>query len=209
MANPSTPIARCKSSALSRVLDLASKGYTRWTGGRICPSKAVALFRKFHEKYGVGLSPGQRIARRHDGLASAALVVYWPQDATEVEWLLLVTPGDGMGREVLQEMADRPKLNWLGYVLTRHVSRGKPAWTWRRSKEEMAEWYDLLTLLLNKRQYEQVAMALNSLANQPGFHGVREQSHALCQFAYAKGYRGPMPHLFYMRKVKHGERLVL
>ena len=41
------------------------------------------------------------------------------------------------------------------------------------------------------------------------FHGVREQSWALCQFAWQHGYREELPFLYYVHKVSHGERLLL
>lgn len=209
MAAPSTPIARSKTAALSRVLDLAGKCYTRWASGHVAPSKAMALFAKFHLNYGIGLTPAQRISRRRKGMANAALVVYWPENASKVEWLLLATQGGGMEREALRSTADRQKLIWLGYQLTRYAARGKVACTWRRSKEEMTDWYNLLAMQLNRGQHDEVALSLSRLANQPGFHGVREQSWSLCQFALTRGYRGQLPKLFYVQKVGHGERVLL
>lgn len=42
-----------------------------------------------------------------------------------------------------------------------------------------------------------------------GFMAVRTQSWALCQKAYRLGYPGELPHLHYLQKVNHGERLIL
>lgn len=74
----STPISPSKSAALSRVLDLVTKGYTRYIGGTCPASKAIRLAQKLNEKYAIGCSPAQRITRRQKGWANAALVMYWP-----------------------------------------------------------------------------------------------------------------------------------
>lgn len=41
---------------------------------------------------------------------------------------------------------------------------------------------------------------LQRIANQPGFHGMRAQSAALCTFATFRGYKGPLPPLFFVQK---------
>lgn len=74
----STPVSPSKSAALSRTLDLVSRGYTRYISGTCPAHKAIALANKFHDKYGVGCSPAQRITRKQKGLANTALVMYWP-----------------------------------------------------------------------------------------------------------------------------------
>jgi len=74
----STPVSPSKSAALSRTLDLVSRGYTRYITGTCPAHKAIGLANKFHDKYGVGCSPAQRITRKQKGLANTALVMYWP-----------------------------------------------------------------------------------------------------------------------------------
>lgn len=204
-----TPIARTKTAAISRVLDLTSKGYTRWTYGRISPTKALALFCKLQAQYGIGLTPAQRITKRKAGLANVALVVYWPEHSEMVEWLMLATDGAGLEHEKLNQVMDKKKLNWLGYELTRYAARGRTVWTWRRSKNEMEDLYNLLSAQLNQHQFGAVAESLRRIAAQPGFHGVREQSKALCQFAIRRGFSGVLPMLFYVQKVRHGDLVVL
>jgi len=73
----STPVSLSKSAALSRILDLVTRGYTRYITGTCPAHKAIALANKFHAKYGIGCSPAQRITRKQKGLANAALVMYW------------------------------------------------------------------------------------------------------------------------------------
>lgn len=234
---PTTPISTSKSAALSRVLDLVPKGYTRYAAGRCPARKAKALAQKFHEKYGVGCSPAQRITRKQKGLANAVLVLYWPAcgeadgaagevlisplnpspdrhpilpDA-EVVWLLLVTAGNGavVEEELLASVLDARRLVWLGYELVRQPNRGGSRWTWRRTKAEMADWYALLGDQLAARRMGALAETLQLISRQPGFSGVREQSWALCQFVRQRGYTGELPFLFHMQKIGHGVPLRL
>lgn len=235
----STPIATSKTAALSRVLDSVPKGYIFYTSGTCAAGKAEKLARKFHELYGIGSTPAQRITRKKHGLANALLVLFWPSGlgfgsasdvaptqppergsaapvsglpiGTLVSWLLLVTEGSGpvWESEKLRSVQEKPRLNWLGYELVRHTVRGKTTWTWRRTKEAMENLYQLLGEQLNRRHHSAMAGTLERIARQPGFAGVREQSWALCEFARQRGYDGPLPHLFYVQKISHGERVAL
>lgn len=207
----STPIARSKTAALSRVLDAVPRGYTHYTSGVIRADKAIALANKLHGLYGIGCTPGQRIARKKRGEANALLVLYWPENCGTVDWLMLVTPGRGVihEREKLRDVTTKPRLTWLGYELVRYSTRGVTRWTWRRRKEEMQYWYAVLTEQAYRRHMAGVTDTLEAIARQPGFHGVREQSWALCQYAFKHGHLGELPFLFYVRKVSHGERLLL
>lgn len=234
-----TPLARSKTAALSRVLDNVTKGYAFYNAGECPAGKAMALLRKFHERYGIGCTPAERITRKAKGLANALLVLYWPDDTaagmklkpladmvagssfkvpvsslqvtTKVSWLLLATEGAGPVHEMekLRSVEEKPRLNWLGYELVRHTARGKTAWTWRRTKGEMENLHRLLGEQLGRRHYSAVADTLERVARQPGFAGVRAQSWQLCEFARQRGYEGPLPHLFYVQKVSHGERVVV
>ena len=53
------PIARSKTAALSRILDLIPKGYTRYTTGKVSASKAARVIQKFHDRHHIGATPGQ------------------------------------------------------------------------------------------------------------------------------------------------------
>ncbi len=204
-----TPIARSKTAALTRVLDSIPKGYTRYTCGTISPGKANALAQKFHERYGIGCTPAQRVTRRKKGMANTLLVMYWPEQTEQVKWLLLATPGAGLEGETLRDVTDKPRLIWLGYELFRRAEHGRTAWSWRRPKEEMQAHFAMIAELRNKRQGPALTAYLQMLANQPGFHGVREQSWRLFEEARRQGYAGELPFLFHVQKTSHGERLQL
>ncbi|NKA35758.1 hypothetical protein GO300_03830 [Ralstonia solanacearum] len=205
----STPIARCKTAALARILDSVPKGYERYISGTVKADKAQALARKFHALYGIGCSPAQRLTRKGKALANTVLVLYWPRATEQVEWLLLATDGSGVERESLRAVGETPRMNWLGYELVRHSAHERTVWTWRRPKQEMAELHALLAFQAGQRHYAALAETLERIARQPGFHGVRAQSWALFQEAGRRGYVGLFPQLFYLQKVDHGERLTL
>jgi len=207
----STPIARSKTSALARVLDAIPKGYTRTVQGAVKPAKALALIRKFHEQYGIGCTPGQRLVRKAAGKANCLLVIYWPEGAVSVEWLMLATPGTGLEAERLQPVDGTPRAHWLGYELVRRPNdRGAASWTWRRPKAEMAELHALLAELSNKHHQNAVAALLQRIAHQPGFNGVRTQGRELFNEAVRRGYKSEeLPMLFWLTKPTHGERYLI
>lgn len=206
----STPIARSKSAALARVVDSIPKGYSRYLIGTIPAAKASALAVKFHRLYGIGCTPAQRITRKAHGLASCLLVMYWPESAERVDWLVLATDGVGLEAEAKSlHHVIKNRLLWLGYELVRRPARGMTAWTWRRPKEQMRALHTLLAEQLGRHHHAAVGDTLARLAHQPGFHGVREQSWRLFQLARARGYPGDLPFLAYLPKVSHGERLSL
>lgn len=202
----STPIAQSKTAALSRVTDSAPKGYSRYVTGQVAADKAERVIRKLHERHHIGATPAQRQTRKKHGKANALLVVFWPEGAAVVEWLMLFTVGELDQAEQLREITENPRLVWLGYELVRRTAEksNTPRWTWRRPKVEMTELHDLLVDASAKHQTKVVAAALARIANQPGFHGVREQSWRLCELAAKCGYKGELPHLFYLQKVSHG-----
>lgn len=205
----STPIAKNKTAALSRVLDMVPRGYHRYISGTVRAAKAEALAKKFHSRYGIGCTPAQRLTRKSKGMANAVLVMYWPETAEHVEWLLLATDGTGLDGEPLRLLDESPRLTWLGYELVRHPARGRAVWTWRRTKDEMAELHALVAFQASQRHYVALAETLERIARQPGFHGVRAQSWNLLQEARRRGYPGEIPRLFFVQKVCHGERLAL
>lgn len=206
---PSTPIARSKTAALSRITDSIPKGYSRYTSGEVKSEKAEALARKLHERHLIGATPAQRITRKKHGKANALLVMYWPDGAQVVHWLMLFTAGELDSHEQLREVTDKKRLQFLSYELVRHPTRGTTAWTWKRPKAEMQEHYVTLDESLKKHHHGVVADHLQRLANQPGFHGVREQTWSLFQHVRQRGYDAELPHLFFVQKLSHGDRLVL
>lgn len=206
---PFTPIARSKTAALSRVLDSVPKGYHRYTFGKVSAAKAGTLANKFHALYGIGCSPAQRLTRKSKGIANAILTMYWAEGADQVGWMLLATVGTGLESEKLRLVDEKPRLSWLGYELVRHSAQGRTSWTWRRPREEMAELHALVAHQANVKHLKALEETLVRIARQPGFSGVRVQSWALCQEARRRGYSGPLPHLFFLQKVSHGDRLAL
>ena len=202
----STPISLSKTAALSRVLDSIPKGYRRYTCGTIRPNKVDALLQKFHHLYGIGCTPAQRLTRKSHGKANALMVVFWPEGATEVQWLLLATHGTGLEGESLMNVEDKNRLNWLDYECVRYANRNRTSWTWRRPKHEMAEHYLMLSELMNKHYVRATADFLLRLTRQPGYHGVREQTWAIFQEARRRGYTGELPYIFFVQKTSHGER---
>lgn len=202
-----TPIARSKSAALTRVLDSVTRGYTRYTLGEIAPEKVGRLIAKFHALHGIAATPAERITRKKNNRANAILALYWPDEAQPAAWALLFTEGELGSPERLRLVTDKPRVEWLGYELVRHAARGATAWTWRRSKGGLSSLYTELDAALRRGRFDLVREILGRAARQPGFHGVREQTWQLGQHAIHGGYGGEPPRILFLRKVSHGERV--
>jgi hypothetical protein len=207
----STPISRSKSAALARILDLVPRGYIRYFSGVVAPDKAVALARKFDQLYAIAATPAQRLTRKNKGLANCRLVMYWPPDALQIEWLILITDGAGLEAETqnLRQVNYPTRMMWLGYELVLRPTAGLTAWTWRRPRETMRELTLLVSSQAMRRDWDAVTETLIRAARQPGFHGVRAQSFDLFHLARRCGYRGEAPQILFLRKIPHGEPLAL
>lgn len=198
-----TPLSQSKTAAMARVLDIVPRGYSRYVVGSIPKNKLTLLVLKLHRKYAICATPAQRITRKAKGFANALLVLYCRPDESNVEWLMVATAGNGLDGEAMQDVCTK-RLPWLGYELVRHATKGRTAWTWRRNKSAQAEFFDALNSSLRKRQPRLVGELLKIAANQPGFHGVREQNKMLFTHALSNGYTAPLPMLYYVQKLKHG-----
>lgn len=207
----STPIANTKTSALSRVLDVAPKGYHRFTKGEVKTQRVATLTRKFHDLYGIGCTPAQRLTRKAAGRANCVLVLFWPVNVEFAQWLLLATDGSGLESEHLNFIEDKTRLQWIGYELVRRPNdKGRASWTWRRNKLEMTEHYALIANLSDRHSRVALISLLQRIANQPGFHGVREQGRALFQEAVRRGFPpDQLPMLYWLTKATHGERYLI
>ncbi len=207
----STPIASTKTAALARILDVAPKGYHRFTRGEVNVRKVPSLLRKFHDLYGIGHTPGQRLTRKAAGRANCVLVLFLPENAEVAQWLLLATKGSGLETEHLSSIEDKARLQWLGYELVRRPNdKGRASWTWRRPKAEMAEHYAMIADLSYRHHRSALADLLQRIGNQPGFHGVREQGRALFQEAVHRGFPPEqLPTLYWLTKVAHGKRYLI
>lgn len=209
MPKATTPISRSLSSALTRILDSVTRGYTRYATGSVQASKALKLAQKFHDLYGIGCTPAQRIMRRQHGRASALLVLLWHEDAERVSWCLMATSGTGLEAEKDMKDALAEKLVFEDYQLVRRAKDGRTTWTFKRTKAAMAAWVALVRDQAQKHHMGAVRDTLQRAANQPGFQGVREQTFTLIELARSLGFTGEAPHVYYMQKMTHGEKYEL
>lgn len=209
MPTPTTPLSRTHAAALSRVLDSIPRGYSRYTCGVVAKEKVQRLVEKFHHTHQVGASPAQRVIRKQRGQANAVLALYLPEWADKAHWMMLFTAGELSAYEKLRSIFEKPRMTWQGYELTRHNWHGGTRWTWRRTRDEMQDYYVMLDHHAKQHSWDAVGELLERAARQPGFHGVREQTWRLCQEAHKRGYPGELPFLYYMTKVSHGERIAV
>ncbi len=212
MKTRSTPISPTKTQALIRVLSAVTHGYTRVCAGTVSQARLNALAAKFDTLYGIAHTKGQRVQNKRKGRANTLFAVYRPKDqflaeGEKLHWILLATEGAGMEGERLAHVHDRP--TWLDYELCRHNDLGEVRWTWRRTYSEVAALYAELREHLNTQRYDEIGRLLERVARQPGFHGVRSQALQIFAYAMHRGYRGPIPHLYFVQKMSHGDPMVV
>lgn len=212
MKTRTTPISETKTAALVRVLSAVTHGYTRLCTGSVSPQRLSSLVSKFDSLYGIANTKAQRVVNKRAGRANTLFAAYSPPEQylakdEKLPWILLATEGDGLEAEQLRHVLDRPV--WLDYQLCRHNDMGEVRWTWRRTHTEMTQLYAELSEHLAQQRHGEIGRMLDRISHQPGFHGVRAQAMRLFSFAVSRGYRGPIPHLFFVQKIAHGRPLAI
>lgn len=122
-------------------------------------------------------------------------------------WMLLATHGEGGEAERWLDVMDRPV--WFDYELCWHNDAGRCV---GRGDGHRPKWPNCMrnwVRILRGNDTAQVARTPQRIANQPGFHGVRSQSMAVCPFATGRGYEGPLPKSFIVQQVAHGKHLLI
>jgi hypothetical protein len=146
----------------------------------------------------------KRLVRKSKDIANSLLVLYWPEGADDVHWLLLAPHGKEIESERLRPVNEKPRLSWLGYELVQQSAHGRTARTWRRPRDEMTELHALLAHQANRKHPKAMGETLERIARQPGFGGVRAQSWALCQEARRRATSVRFLISFFLHKVSHG-----
>ena len=177
-----------KTDAMRRILQLVSRGYTRYTNGVSEPRKLQSLIYKFEDRYGVNRTTQQRYRAKAKGEANAQLVL-WLSDNV-INWWLLVTAGEGAVKdlELLRDTEQRfERIELTGYSLSKiPKKKGSAAWTWRMTEDNYKTWQERLRTAVIAKNDELIRQAMFSLKRTPAFSGSRKQAFAL--FRQAKSH---------------------
>lgn len=202
-----------KAAYMQRVADHVRLAYTHWTTGTVAAARAQALVRKFHNRYGTGLTRHQKAYARSQGQASAALML-WSESPGQLRWLLMLTPGDNLAYD-LERLKDATtasgRIVVTGYELVQLPRRGseRPAWTWRMAQETYDAWRERI-LRSARRGPEGLSEQLAELVRTPGFAGCRVQARKLLQLARAEARRrlgDVAPTVSYPARIGYVQRL--
>lgn len=191
-----------KTDAMRQLQLLVARGHTRWTGGQIHPSKLMALCLKFEDRYGINRTSQQRWRAKAQGEASSHLVL-WQAEPDQINWWLLVTPGEGLVNDLeqLQEVR-RTRIQLTGYELLQMPRTGRlAAWTWRMTPDTLKTWLGRLQAVIRHHDLLGLEQALYSLKRVPGFAQSRRQAFQLVQYAQNEWKRSqrtewPYPGIF-------------
>ncbi len=190
-------IFKHKSDFMREVVRLVAHGYHYWTTGTTDPKKLSALILKFDDRYAINATPQQRYRRKSKGDSNTQLLV-WQDETGAVIWLLLVTEGEGVVRqlETLKDCREKKsRIQLTGYELVKTPRKGEGAtaqWTWRIDSENYKAWEERLKTAVRKwhpHNDDLLKQALWSLRRVPGFSESRRQAFALEQFAHGQWKR--------------------
>ena len=127
-------IFKHKTDFMREVVRLVAHGYHYWTTGTTDPKKLSGLMLKFDDRYSINATPQQRYRRKSKGDSNTQLLV-WQDETGAVIWLLLVTEGEGVVRqlEALNDCREKKtRIGLTGYELVKTPRKGEGAtaqWT--------------------------------------------------------------------------------
>lgn len=181
-----------KAAFMQRIADHVRLGYTQWTSGTVGAERAQAIVKKFHQRYGTGLTRHQKAYARGQGQASAVLIMREAEPGL-LHWMLMLTPGDNLAYD-LERLRDATtaygRVAVTGYELVQLPRRGskRSAWTWRMTTSTYDAWRERI-LRSARRHPDALTEQLAELARTPGFAGCRAQMRKLLQLARAESRR--------------------
>lgn len=165
-----------------QVLQLAvSRGFTRWTGGRVRYDRAEALLSKFAELYTVNPTRAQDMRLRRAEHARSRLVLHAQEHEIHFAWWLLVSQGAGtvVQRETLADAADRKQRITLGawelLRVPKRQTREAVAWTWRLPEQDFRDRLAHACAIATYEQPHQAQELMAAMAKWPGYHGISQQ----------------------------------
>lgn len=179
-----------KTDAMRQILNMVSRGYSRYTSGEIPSKKAEAMHIKFCTRYRIDMTSQQRWRAKARGEANAFFVAW--KDGDIVHWWLLATPGEGLIEdvEILHDVsAKKHRIEITGYELVRTTRpqtqkfQGAERWTWRMTKETYQGWEDRLKAAVRHFSDDGMRQAIYSLRRVPVFSESRKQAFALAKLA--------------------------
>ena len=197
-------IFKHKTDYMREVVRLVAHGYHWYTSGTTDPKKLSGLMLKFDDRYSINSTPQQRYRRKAKGECNTHFLAL-PDETGAVFWLLLVTEGEGVVRQ-LESLLDcrekKTRIGLTGYELVKTPRKGEGAsaqWTWRIDSENYAAWEERLKTAVRKwhpHNDDLIKQALWSLRRVPGFSESRHQAFALEKFAqgqWKRTQRGDWP----------------
>ena len=165
-----------------QVLQLAvSRGFTRWTGGRVRYDRAEGMVAKFEELYAVNPDRAQDMRLRRAGHARSRLVLLPEFRALQFSWWLLVSDGAGavVQREKLADATDRKQRIILGgwelLRMPKRQAREAVAWTWRLPEQDFRDRLAHACAVATHDSPHQAQALMAAMAQWPGFHGISHQ----------------------------------
>lgn len=192
-------IFKHKTDFMRQLMNSVSKGYFFYTSGNIDPKKFESLHYKFCDRYQIDRNTQQRYRAKLKGICNSKLIAWL--DGDSVQWVLLVTDGEGLVGQ-LESLSDvrnkKSRLTVDAYELVKEPRKGQEAaWTWRMCANAYREWEERIKTSIRQKNEDRIRQALWSLKRIPGFRSVRQQAFKLLSMAkgeWKRSMRSEWPH---------------
>lgn len=177
-----------KRAAMRVILETVQRGSRYWIGGTVPIEKALAFATKMAERYGTDATQAQRAYAKQQGRANTHLVMFPDQQAQQLRYWLLATPGNGAihtHEKLLDTHQRREALHWADQYRLDHLQHprehgGGRTWTWSLTDHR----FGLLAASMEQyaaghgRQGERtddLDALVEAILRMPGYYGVRQQ----------------------------------
>lgn len=207
------PVVYTSATATLRAIQMAvAHGAFWYVAGTVPADRALALAARFHERYGLALTVGQRDHARRRGNATFRLLMWPQQGGLGFHWWLLRTEGNhpllGMERW-LDARSTRIGWPWWFELAQLPVERehrqkykredggfriAAVTWTWRISRDELER---LKASIRHWAQHSdnRLPQLIRTLKLCPGLRGIRQDVFGLYRYITSQCHkrRKPVP----------------
>jgi hypothetical protein len=188
---------------MQRIADLVRLNHSRYVVGQISIDKAGFFAAKMDLNYGCFSDKVTNHRTRLKGLCTSRLLFLHMEGSTQLDWILMLTPGEWQtphrGREKWLDPTES-RITLTGYELVRHIRAGnsKPSWTWRYNARRHDDIRDAIVLSIRRHNTQELTKWIDTIWRSPAFAGVREQVKkfaALIRAEWTRSGVGEMPDL--------------
>lgn len=178
-----------KNIFMQRVCDYVRTGHIFYIEGRTEESKFFQTADKLFANNPIFDDKLKAFRAREFGLPTGRLLIWKPDDGTQLHWILLVHGKlEQLDKNENWRDATKERITLTGYELVRKTREGesKPSWTWRYQIERFEDLRDSMVMAIRSHRDQDLKMNLQKIWGTAGFAGSREQAKKLVALVKAE-----------------------